>query len=132
MSRLNRNTVNALIRNKTCRLIIDPQNSIDQILKFSFSGNQPFSDHYIPTLRIIVRSLAVQKDNEFTQVSVPTSLFNRLQSRLEGTTFHSVSDYVTYVLEDVLRETEKSPPKEIFSESDEERVKDRLRALGYI
>ena len=92
----------------------------------------PPSDHYILTFRIMVRSSSVQKENEFTQVSIPTTLFKKLGSRIEGTSFHSVSDYVTHVLEDVLRETEKSRPKESFSESDEERVKDRLRALGYI
>jgi len=74
----------------------------------------------------------VQDEKEFVQVSVPTSLFKKLQSKLEGTSFQSVSDYVIYVLENVLRETEKPVSKEAFSESDEERVKDRLRALGYI
>ena len=90
------------------------------------------SDDYILTHQIAGWSLRVQKENEFTQVSIPTTLFKKLGSRIEGTSFHSVSDYVTYVLEDILRETEKSHPKESFSESDEERVKDRLRALGYI
>ena len=90
------------------------------------------SDDYILTHRIVGWSLRVKKEKEFTQVSIPTTLFKKLGSRIEGTSFHSVSDYVTYVLEDILRETEKSPPKESFSESDEERVKDRLRALGYI
>jgi len=74
----------------------------------------------------------MQNENEVTQVSIPTTLFRKLGSRIEGTSFHSVSDYVTYVLEDILRETEKATAKESFSESDEERVKDRLRALGYI
>jgi len=74
----------------------------------------------------------MQKDNEITQVPIPTRLFERLQSKISGTSFQTVSDYITYVLEDVLRETEKTPSKEVFSESDEERVKDRLRALGYI
>ena len=74
----------------------------------------------------------MQNENEFTQVPIPTILFKKLGSKIEGTSFHSVSDYVTYVLEDIVRETEKSPPKEPFSASDEERVKDRLRALGYI
>ena len=74
----------------------------------------------------------MKSESEFTQVSIPTRLFRALGKKIEGTSFHSVSDYVTYLLQDVLLETEKSSQKEAFSEEDEQRVKGRLRALGYI
>ena len=74
----------------------------------------------------------MHNEEEKTQVSVPTSLFKRLSAKIEGTRFESVSDYVTYVLESVLHESDVSHSAESFSKDDEARVKDRLRALGYI
>ncbi|MCD6529221.1 CopG family transcriptional regulator [Candidatus Bathyarchaeota archaeon] len=66
---------------------------------------------------------------EFTEVSIPTSLFKKIEERIRGTEFSSVSDYVTYVLRELLNEEEE---EEVFSEEDEEKIKARLRALGYI
>lgn len=69
-------------------------------------------------------------DAKYTSVSIPTPLFEKVKERIEGTGFSSVSSYVVYVLREILAsETEEEEP---FSEADEERVKDRLRALGYL
>ena len=45
-----------------------------------------------------------------------------------------MSSYVTYVLREIIAEEERQDDKDDspFSKEDEERVKDRLRALGYI
>jgi len=71
------------------------------------------------------------KDAKYTSVSIPTTLFEKVKERIEGTGFSSVSSYVTYVLREVLSQevAEESKP---FSKEDEERVKERLRALGYL
>ncbi|RLI40665.1 CopG family transcriptional regulator, partial [Candidatus Bathyarchaeota archaeon] len=50
---------------------------------------------------------------------------------IKGTGFSSVSGYVTYVLREVLSEEEEEE-KEVFSKEDEEKIKARLKALGYI
>ena len=69
-------------------------------------------------------------EKEFTDVSIPISLYKKIEERIEGTKFPSVSSYVAKVLDDSLsRETET---KEVFSKEDEEKVKERLKALGYI
>ena len=65
-------------------------------------------------------------------VSIPTTLFKKLQDRIKGTGFDSVSDYVTYLLQEVMAELEMTTPQEHFSKDDEERVKERLRSLGYL
>jgi len=57
---------------------------------------------------------------------IPMSLFEKIKERLKGTGSYSVSDYVTYVLKEVLSE------EEVFSKEDEEKIKARLKALGYI
>ena len=65
-----------------------------------------------------------------TTVSLPTPLFKKVEERIKGTGFTSVSSYVAYVLREIIAEDEGE--EEPFSEEDKERVKDRLRALGYI
>ncbi|HID27463.1 MAG TPA: CopG family transcriptional regulator [Methanosarcinales archaeon] len=72
------------------------------------------------------------KENEFTEVSIPTPLFKQIEKRIESTDFESVSDYITYVIEEILSDTEEEEKEDAFSEEDEEKVKDRLRALGYL
>ena len=71
------------------------------------------------------------KREKFTTVSIPRPLFKKVQERIKGTGFTSVSSYVTYVLREIVAE-EGEEAEEAFSKEDEERVKARLRALGYI
>jgi Arc/MetJ-type ribon-helix-helix transcriptional regulator len=70
-------------------------------------------------------------DSKFTSVSIPAPLFDKIKSRIEGTGFTSVSSYVVYVLREVMAE-DVVDEKEAFSREDEERVKERLRSLGYL
>ena len=72
-----------------------------------------------------------KKKGKFTTVSIPRPLFNKLKKQIEGTGFTSVSSYVTYVLREIIAER-KEEEKEAFTKEDEEVVKRRLRALGYI
>jgi Arc/MetJ-type ribon-helix-helix transcriptional regulator len=70
------------------------------------------------------------EEKKFTTVSIPTPLFQKITERIKGTGFTSVSSYVTYVLREVVaEEPEEEQP---FSKEDEDRIKDRLRALGYL
>lgn len=71
------------------------------------------------------------EEKKFTTVSIPTPLFKKIEERIKGTGFTSVSSYVTYVLREIIAE-ESDEAEEPFTEEDEERVKERLRALGYI
>ena len=71
------------------------------------------------------------KQKKFTTVSIPTQLFKKVEERIRGTGFTSVSSYVTYVLREIVAEDQEKQ-EQPFSKEDEERVKARLRALGYI
>ena len=71
-------------------------------------------------------------ERKHTTVSIPTSLFNRIKKLIEGTGFTSVSDYVTYVLREVVAMHEKEKFSEPFTKEDVERIKEKLRALGYL
>ena len=68
-------------------------------------------------------------DKEFTDISIPTSLFEKIKEQIKGTEFTSVSEYVTYVLGEIIAEDEE---RKSSSGKDEEKVKARLKALGYI
>lgn len=75
--------------------------------------------------------MSQSEEKKFTTVSIPTPLFKKIEERIKGTGFTSVSSYVTYVLREVVSEEEEEKG-EPFSKEDEERVKERLRALGYL
>ncbi len=75
--------------------------------------------------------MAEKKRGRFTSVSIPRPLFNKLRKQIEGTGFTSVSSYVTYVLREIIAERKKGEER-AFTKEDEEAVKKRLRALGYI
>jgi Arc/MetJ-type ribon-helix-helix transcriptional regulator len=70
------------------------------------------------------------EQKKFTTISIPTPLFKKIKDRIKGTGFTSVSSYVTYVLREIVAEKEEE--EEPFTKEDEERIKARLRALGYI
>ena len=68
---------------------------------------------------------------KFTTISIPMPLAEKIKKRIQGTGFTSLSSYVTYVLREVISGLEEES-EDAFSKEDEERVKDRLRALGYL
>jgi len=67
---------------------------------------------------------------EFTSVSIPTSLHKKIEEHIKGTEYGSVASYVAKVLRESL--SQKASEAEAFSKDEEEKVKDRLKALGYI
>jgi Arc/MetJ-type ribon-helix-helix transcriptional regulator len=69
-------------------------------------------------------------DKEFTTVSIPTSLYKKIEEFIKGTEYASVSSYAAKVLRESLSKPE--PATEVFSKDEEEKVKERLKALGYI
>jgi len=72
-----------------------------------------------------------KEDKKYTTISIPTQLAEKIKKRIEGTGFTSLSSYVTYVLREVISGIEEEQ-EEAFTKEDEEKVKDRLRALGYL
>jgi Arc/MetJ-type ribon-helix-helix transcriptional regulator len=69
-------------------------------------------------------------EKEFMNISIPTSLYRKIEELIKGTEYSSVSSYVTKVLREKLSQEEK--PAEVFTPEDEEKIKERLKALGYI
>ncbi len=69
-------------------------------------------------------------DKEFTQISIPTTLYKKIEEKIKGTEFSSVSSYVTKLIREHLAKDEEN--KEVFSPEEEEKIKEKLKALGYI
>lgn len=63
-------------------------------------------------------------------INLPPDLVTRLEARLKGSGFVSVDDFLAFLIARLL----ESPPKdgEVFSAEDEDRLKEHLRALGYL
>lgn len=72
----------------------------------------------------------MSKDQEAKAVLLPHELYDRIEKRVRETGFGSVDEYVTFVLEEVLKE--EGEGEAAFSKEEEEEVKKRLRALGYL
>jgi Arc/MetJ-type ribon-helix-helix transcriptional regulator len=70
-------------------------------------------------------------ENKYTTISIPTPLAEKIKKRIQGTEFTSLSSYITYVLIEVISGSETEENEE-FSKEDEDRVKARLRSLGYL
>jgi len=59
------------------------------------------------------------------KVEIKNDLVEKIKEKIEGTGFKDIDEYIDFVLRDILSEEE-------FNEEDEEKVKQRLRALGYM
>jgi Arc/MetJ-type ribon-helix-helix transcriptional regulator len=64
-------------------------------------------------------------------VTIPAPLYRRVEKTIAGTGFSSPSAYITFILREILAEKEMDKREHISGE-DEEKVKERLRALGYL
>ncbi len=69
-------------------------------------------------------------EKESKDVSIPTSLYKKIEGKIKGSEINSVSSYVAKVLRESLSKEEAA--QEALTKEDEEKVKKRLKALGYI
>ena len=67
---------------------------------------------------------------EKTKISIPTILYEKIAEKLEKPTEDAVAQYIQKILEDNLSKQETDEAS--LSEEDEEKVKERLKALGYM
>ncbi len=65
------------------------------------------------------------KGSKYTTVSIPVELADDIREQIKDTGFKSLSDYVTYLLREI-----KAGRDEY--ETDEAKVKEKLRKLGYL
>ena len=77
--------------------------------------------------------MSEKNEKKFTTISIPTALAEKIKKKIEGTGFHSLSSYVTYVLRELLASMEEEEEAgEALTKEEEKKIKERLRALGYL
>ncbi len=64
------------------------------------------------------------------KISIPVSIFQQIEKLAESAGKDSVEDYIVKLLEEKIAEEKKKSSE--FSKDDEEKVKKRLKALGYM
>ena len=121
-------------RTKVCfnsKLIIYESESILYITKVSKRVSQREPNTY-NRREFNIDDSDLKEDEKLVSLSIPISLFRKIEDRIKDTSFSSVSSYLSYVVQELMLEMERAEPKESFSKDDEESVKERLRALGYL
>jgi hypothetical protein len=68
--------------------------------------------------------------NETINIPIPAELFKQIEEKIKDTDVASVQDYVIKVLKSSL--TEGGKEDEGLSKEEEDKVKERLKALGYM
>ena len=61
-------------------------------------------------------------------VLLPDDLYRKIGERVNVTAFNSVDEYVIFVMEEVLKDEEE----QALSKEDEEEIKKKLKAFGYL
>jgi hypothetical protein len=69
-------------------------------------------------------------DKESRDISIPEELYKEIEAKIKDADTASVRDYVIKVLKDSLPKGEKEG--EGLSTEEEDKVKERLKALGYM
>ena len=68
------------------------------------------------------------RETKYTTVSIPEALAQKVKKQLKDTGFNSLSDYVTFVL----REIVSTKGEWADGMEAQEKVKEKLRKLGYL
>lgn len=66
---------------------------------------------------------------KYKTLSIPAPLHKKIKELIKGTGFNSVSSFTTFVLRQIISEDKKQEP---FDKEMEEKIKERLRSLGYL
>jgi len=70
----------------------------------------------------------------YTTVSIPLPLYKKIEELIQGTGFASVSEFVTYVLREVvaLKERRGGPAQPHLTPEELAEIEQKLKALGYL
>lgn len=69
--------------------------------------------------------------NDKVTIKIPRPLYNKVQQLIDGSGFNSATDFIVFVLRDVISERGKEDREE-FSPEELQALKQRLKNLGYL
>lgn len=93
-------------------------------------GGKPVAS--LVNLKALAEELKKPKAEKNVLIPIPKTLHRRLAGMIKDTGFSSVEDYVVFVMRELIASHEAEKAHEPYSEEDVERVKERLRSLGYL
>ncbi|MEX1025295.1 MAG: CopG family transcriptional regulator [Planctomycetota bacterium] len=64
-------------------------------------------------------------------VKIPRPLYRKIQQVVDGSGFNSPTDFIVYVLRDLMGEAERQAPEELSTDELDD-VKRKLKNLGYL
>jgi Arc/MetJ-type ribon-helix-helix transcriptional regulator len=67
-------------------------------------------------------------NGDYANIPIPNIIIDKIQEHIKGTEFNSVSEYIIFILQEVLEEKDKS----VLTKEEENQVKQRLKDLGYL
>ncbi len=70
--------------------------------------------------------------NEKVSIKIPRRLYLKIQEMIDDSGFNSATDFIVYVLRDVLSESGKEDGQDEFSPDELKVLKQKLRNLGYL
>jgi hypothetical protein len=70
--------------------------------------------------------------NGYTNIKIPVGLYNRYKDMMINTEYKTVEDYMLYVLREEVAKYNMVEDGYELTEDEEEAIKVRLRALGYL
>lgn len=76
--------------------------------------------------------MASEKRSKYTTISIPITLYERVSRLIENTGFTSVSQFVTYVLREIVAAYETSEEDMDLPEESKRQIIEKLRRLGYL
>ena len=76
----------------------------------------------------------MQKSNKEGKraVYLPAELYDKIDEIARSSEFGSIEEYIKYVVEEIIKEKEIVRKSSAFSQEEEERLKSRLRSMGYL
>jgi hypothetical protein len=67
-----------------------------------------------------------------TTIEISQELYRKIRAKLDESGFDSVDEYVEFVMNEFVSESEEGAGQPDVSEDDEKKIKERLRSLGYL
>ncbi|MFH1742806.1 MAG: ribbon-helix-helix domain-containing protein [bacterium] len=65
-------------------------------------------------------------------IKIPRPLYEKIQEVIEGAGFNSPTDFIVYVLRDLVGEQKMAHSDESLTEKEIDAIRRRLRGLGYL
>jgi len=74
-----------------------------------------------------------ERRGKYTTVSIPITLYSRIKDLIRDTGFTSVSQFVTYILREIVASMEKERlDSQTLPEDDRKKIIEKLKKLGYL